>query len=268
MSSFRKYINVLSIAKSNRKVFFLSFISKLLYLPLTILITYFIWFCIYSYAKVDKINGVDLLDMTRYFFTARIVMYMTSFYKNQSYRIWEDINSGKLSVFLSRPISYTKYQLMYTFGYVIYNFVIMLPVLFIGIVVLQINILKCMDILLFILSIINSMFITFCIYSIIGLITFWNDAVFSLKSLIDKIGLILTGSIIPLNFLPSSIYFITKITPFSSMVYIPIRLLSSHLNVNYSCTLLGIQIFWCIFLWICFNIIWKIGVKKYQAQGG
>ncbi|WP_192930208.1 ABC transporter permease [Alkaliphilus pronyensis] len=266
--NFFKYLSVLRIASVIKKAYILDFIGKLIYLPINLSILYLVWYRIFQYMGIERLNDYSLLELYRYYYVVRIVGYSTSFYKQISYKIWNDITYGEISKFLCRPISYLKYQFFYGLGYIRYNLLISVPLFLIGTLLFRNQQLSISSIIFFLASLSLSIITTFFFNTLIGLITFWTEAIFGVKDLILHVGMIFSGALIPLEFLPRYIALIGWLLPFNSMVYIPVSIGLGNLSEITVFKYLLIQLVWIIILASMTTQIWSWGQRRYEAQGG
>lgn len=264
----KKYYSSYKLAEVNRKIFMLSFLSNMAYLPITLIITYFVWNSLFKYLGVEKIGEYTLKSLFIYFFIVKLVMYTLSLSKQQSYKIWNDINTGELSKFRSRPINYIIFNYFYFLGYFKYSILIALTIILVSSKIVNLFEVSYFGTLLILLSTVVSGTIIFCIYSVIGITTFWTGAIFGLRDLISNIWLILSGAFIPLSLLPEKVKFISKALPFEGMTKLPLEVILEGENSNIVLKILLNQFIWCCLLLIILRFVWMRGIKRYEAQGG
>ena len=79
---------------------------------------------------------------------------------------------------------------------------------------------------------------------------------------------ILSGSLLPLWFMPEALRGIISVTPFESIYFTPVRIYLGELEGMELLWALAVQIMWIAVLGLIANAFWKKGVKKLVVQGG
>ena len=115
------------------------------------------------------------------------------------------------------------------------------------------------------LSTFMSFLIQFLMQSIIACFCFWTEKASSLEKLLFIPTLFLSGLLAPVRSFPVSIKSWVYLTPFPYLIDLPANILSGNkINIFSG---LAIQLVWILLFYIIFNMIWKIGSKKYTAMG-
>lgn len=78
----------------------------------------------------------------------------------------------------------------------------------------------------------------------------------------------LSGSILPLPFMPEPYRSIIEYLPFASMQNVPFRIYSGSLTGNAMIKAILLQIFWLVFLVLLGNLICKLAQRRVVVQGG
>lgn len=189
---------------------------------------------------------------------------------SRTYAVGEEINSGNLMNFLLRPINYFLYWFSKDIGDKAINicfsivelsliFIILRPPFFI-----QTNLFY---ILLFIFSVILSLFIYFFLNFLLGLIGFWSPEVWAPRFIFITLLGFLAGSLFPLDILPKTIYEVLRFLPFTYLLYFPLKIYLGQLSFPQIASGLLISAFWVFAIYFLVNAIWKKGLKSYTAYG-
>lgn len=184
--------------------------------------------------------------------------------------ISRDINEGRLSMFLVKPIPYIKYIFINELGRAA-----IATITSIGsgllVIVFFLNKLVVNTDIRYILIIIAMVFLAFIIELLIGFlvgtIAFWTDEVEGLQMTIDRIKRFFAGGYFPLSLLPTVLATISIYLPFAYSFYFPAQLYLKKISLEAGLVGLGIQIVWIFLLSVILNIVWKKGLKKYEASG-
>ncbi len=224
------------------------------------------------YSYVFKLNGGVVNGMT--YIVVAWSMFFYFIFSNLNLRhiarfMTEDIKSGNIEVFLSKPISYLSYKIWWTFGKNFYNFIF---VGFIGFIILFliIGIPKSMTIGLFIptllLQFILASTLIIIIYGIVGLFAFWIEEVAPIFWIVDKSVMVLGGSYLPVALFPNFLYKIAIYSPFGASMFVS-QIVYDTWKVNWMGLVL-IQIFWIIILGIFMIWLFKRAKDKVSVNGG
>ena len=78
----------------------------------------------------------------------------------------------------------------------------------------------------------------------------------------------LSGSLIPLAFMPDGLRICLEYMPFASMGYTPVMLYMGKYGVYEILFRIGLQIIWAVLLYGLSKLIWFGAIKKLCIQGG
>lgn len=178
------------------------------------------------------------------------------------------INSGYLTIPLMRPISTFGLFFVRDLADKFFNLGFMfieLPLIYFAFrppIFLQSD---PYTIFLFICSIAMAILIYFFINVIFGSFSFWSRDVWAPRFLLMVIMEFATGAMFPLDMLPSVWQNALHFTPFPYLLYAPLKIylgtdpmLSTHLFASVG---------WVIVLGLLARLIWRKGIKSYEAEG-
>lgn len=183
-----------------------------------------------------------------------------------------DIRDGRLSQFLFKPINYKLYMLVFSFGNRIFRFLlIFIPA------VIAAGILSCFgklsfnvslgNIMLFIVSAVFAILLSYHIYYILGNIAFWMLECTALFITLDIIFFFLAGGLFPLDIFPK-FKVVSSYLPFQYQLFFPVKICTGGLSPSEIFRGLFVQFVWIVIMMIISMWIWKKGMKKYSATGG
>jgi ABC-2 type transport system permease protein len=78
----------------------------------------------------------------------------------------------------------------------------------------------------------------------------------------------LSGTIIPLAFLPKPLETAFLILPFASLNYTPVMIYMGKYTGLEMLWYMGLQLFWVFAFWALSKLLWKLSVKRLCVQGG
>jgi ABC-2 type transport system permease protein len=181
-----------------------------------------------------------------------------------------EINEGKLTNYLLRPVSYFKglaardlSDKLLNFAFTIFEVAILLlilrpPLLFQtngGFLILAAIGFTGATILYFIISL------------LLSLIGFWTAEVWATRFIFLILLDFIAGNFFPIDILPQTLYQILLMTPFPYLFYFPVKLLLGGLENNQIVTGFIMLFFWLAVLSILLKWVWEKGLKVYSAEG-
>ena len=123
------------------------------------------------------------------------------------------------------------------------------------------------SILGFVASLILSVYLSYCIYFIMVCFAFWFGEVRSIVVAYNLGMLMISGQYIPIRLFPDKILEIIKWTPIPYLVDLPVSIATGLIPENEWILSMSIGLVWCLILTIISFIIYKIGIKGYEAYG-
>jgi ABC-2 type transport system permease protein len=233
-----------------------------------ILVLVLMWSAIYSNTEGGVIRGFTLNEMISYVLIGNLCGALTRNFL--AGYVGRHIHHGQLSSYLIRPISYIKFvfinelgrAFMATFISAVTQIIVILffldkivinkDFLYIGLVVVMV-----------ILAFVIEMLLGF----IIGTIAFWVDEVDGIHMTVERVKRFFSGGYFPLSLLPASIVSVSTFLPFGYSFFVPASLYLKKMSLNDGLLGLAVQVVWIILLSIILTIVWRRGLKRYEAVG-
>jgi len=202
-----------------------------------------------------------------FIFLSIIVGQLKSSWVTSSQMILE-IRQGHINKYLIRPISYFWYHFMMFVGvnslYIIVYmsllilFVIMFPGMLFN---------SLMSILGFAISLLLSIYLSYCIYFIMVCFAFWFGEVRSIVVAYNLGMLMISGQYIPIRLFPENILSIIQWTPIPYLVDTPVSIATGLIEYNDWIMHIGFASIWCVILTSASLLIYRSGIKGYEAYG-
>ncbi len=239
-------------------------IGNLLYLT----VVYFLWKSIYASAGTDVVNGMTFSDTLIY-----LVLATALFNFMEMYAVWEigrSIQSGKIVLDLLKPMRYRSF-LFWTYSgtFVMQFFATFLPTFIVVGIVTKGAIPLGINLLFFLISVVMSIIINYCIDFFVGTICIYTESIWGINIMKQVIVLLLSGATIPIAFFPETLKKIVYYLPFQSIYNAPLTILLDKTQSGESVfSILGIQLFWCAALLILSSLFWKVSLRKITVNGG
>ena len=122
--------------------------------------------------------------------------------------------------------------------------------------------------LLFVITMLLGLCVTVSFCMLIYMLCFFTIAAEGWRMLFMGAVEFLSGSVIPLPFIPQPYRTIIECLPFASMNNVPFRIYSGSLTGNEMLTAIGLQIFWFVCLTAIGSLICRLAQKRIIVQGG
>lgn len=230
----------------------------------------FLIFCeIYKalYGKSSEIDGITMSMVTTNFVLAMGLG--TVFYPDDYFlpnKIWD----GSIATELLRPISFRGRMIAENLGNALFSLIFhFVPVLIIAVLTVGVSApASPVMFMLFLLSAVLGFGVLWTISFAVQMTSFWLINIWSLITIKNVFVNVLSGSMIPLWFMPGWMSGVLNFTPFSSIYFTPVQIYLGQLSygeITMKCT---VQLVWIMVIYLIGDILWKKGQQKLVVQGG
>ncbi len=235
-------------------------------------IEYQIWGLIFDTNNSEiKMSGstkaLTFEELIVFIFLSIIVGQLKSSWVTSSQMISE-IREGIINKYLIRPISYFWYNFMMFVGvnslYIIVYMSLLVLFVFIYPGILFNSLISIAG---FIISLLLSIYLSYCIYFIMVCFAFWFGEVRSIVVAYNLGMLMISGQYIPIRLFPENILSIIKWTPIPYLVDTPVSIATGLIGYQEWITHIGFASMWCIILTSTSLLIYRSGIKGYEAYG-
>lgn len=236
---------------------------------LNTLIRIFIFFGIYKalYGSNTEVDGITMSMVTTNFVLSmglEAVFYVNDFY------LPDKIGNGSIATELLLPISFKGRMIADNMGNAIFKLVYhFVPALIVSALTMGIEKPHSVSmLLLFIISAFLGYGVLWTISFVVQVLSFWLINVWSIVTIKNVFVNVLSGSMIPLWFMPEWMSGIVEYSPFSSIYFTPVQIYLGQLSyekIAYKC---GLQLVWIGIIYMIGNLLWAKGKKKLIVQGG
>lgn len=234
------------------------------------LLKIFIFWCIYRalYGERQEVDGITMAMVTTNFVLS--IGLDTLFYVNNDFYLPNRIGDGSIATELLLPISFRGRMLFENLGNTLFQLIFhFLPAL--TVCVLTVGVLPPAGIgrfLLFIVSAVLGYGVLWNLSFLLQTFSFWLINMWSLITIKNVFLNVLSGSMIPLWFMPDWMTPVMNALPFSSIYFTPVQIYLGQLTTQEILTKFLVQLVWIVVLYLCGNIFWEKGKKKLVVQGG
>lgn len=220
-------------------------------------------------------EGVELFNFTRngiisYLFIAAVLrQFVTTSATDQ---IASELQAwGKFFSYLLKPIGYFRYWFSVDLVYKVTNLFSLLVIVIFLSAILNVELIFTKDILyivLFLLSAATGLLTYFFISILISTTAFWTTQVWGLQFLMVLVIDFASGAFFPINVLPHPVQTILNLTPFPYLLYWPTLILLGKLTPEKIVFIIFVSATWMIASFLATTLIWRKGLKTYEAWGG
>ena len=235
----------------------------------SIFLIFFLWDAIFS-TPGRNILGYDRGEILTYVFGMMIVRAFVL--SSRTIDVSGEISQGDISNYLIKPVNYFKYwltrdlsskalNLIFAVFETIILYFLLKPPFFI-----QTN-------PLYLISSLLSVFLAILIFFVLTFITssvpFWiPEAAWGVHFVVTTVIVeFLSGALFPLDVLPKILQTVLNYTPFPYLIFFPLEVYLGKITGIFLIKGMIISVFWLVFLWWALNVIWRKGLKAYQAYG-
>jgi ABC-2 type transport system permease protein len=264
----RKYLAVARITISNILEYRWNFLIGHLRSIVLLVMLYYLWTSVFS--KNNNLFGYGLAQIITYVLLVTIIRAIVL--NSRTDNISGEISGGgKFFTYLLQPIGYLRYWFTIDVVYKIIDLVVaIIEVILLALIVKATLFLQTnpVSILLFLASLTLATLLYFFLSALISYVTFWTYQGWGIRFAFVLFLEFSAGAFFPLNVLPVPFVNFLKLTPFPYLVFFPINIYLG--KVNFSDLVFGFSIsaLWLAILFLTAKVVWKRGLKIYEAAGG
>jgi len=233
------------------------------------LIRLFIYVEIYRalYGGRQAVDGITLNMVTTNFILA---LGLKSFFIVDDFYLSNRINNGSIATEMLLPVSFYGRMLADNLGVALFKLVFhFLPTMIIAVLFFGIQAPAGFgEIILFLVSVIFGYGVLWSLSFMFQMFSFWLLNVWAIMTIKNVFINVLSGTMIPLWFMPDFMRKIISFTPFDSIYFTPVQIYLG--NITGGEVLAGFlkQLVWILCLMACGFVLWNKGKKKLVVQGG
>lgn len=246
-----------------RADFFMSFVIK----AGMVLAFVFIWTRIH--ADGGEIASYGLGGIILYYILTQALDGLYSSRVAKSLR--DDILEGTLSNKLTKPLNpllfFLSQHIAKVFAETLAYALLVVPIIVASPSLLGFLDLSLSNAMVFCLSCIFAMLVNFGVFFLAGAASFWTKESMGVQSIIKNSARFLIGSLIPIDLLPVVVQRFIMLTPFPYILYFPVKIAMGKVVSSEVLGALPIVFFWLVFLFFISVVVWKKGLRRYEAVG-
>ena len=236
---------------------------------LNTLLRIFIFWGIYLalYNGKSEVDGVTMTMVTTNFILS---MGLSTVFCVNDFYLPSRIQNGSIANEMLLPVSIHGRMLADNLGNALFQLVFhFIPAVVISVLVMGIHAPESVAMFaLFLLSAIFGYGVLWTISFALQMLAFWLINVWSIMTIKNVFINVLSGSMIPLWFMPDWMKGVLMFTPFSSIYFTPVQIYLGQLSVSEIVKGFGIQLIWILLFVFLGKVLWRQGQKKLVVQGG
>ena len=220
------------------------------------------------YEVRPEVGGYSLADALTFTFLTQGMAALVEMWS--WWRIAETVQSGQVATDLSRPFDYELYWLAQDYGRALFQLLFRsVPPFVVGMLVFDVRLPPdALHGLALLPSVVLAITISFAWRFCLNLSTFWLLDYRGIGNIGNLVALLLSGFLVPIAMFPDSVRTALYLTPFASMVAVPIDVFLGKLNGEDLAAALLLQAFWAVaMLWIG-RLALAAALRKLVVQGG
>jgi ABC-2 type transport system permease protein len=256
-------------AISYRADFWVQFLGTL---ATEVVVAYFLWRAIYATSGQAVIGGYTFSAMMTYYVLMQLISRVVR--GTDIGFISPEIYDGSLTRYLVYPMSFFGYKyLSYLAQSLIAVVQLVVMVVFFRVVVQRVTGLAFAaevtvpSLVLGILSALAAASLYFALMTVVEMIAFWNDAIWTLLVIMRFSAQLLGGGLIPLSLFPKSAQDALAYSPFPYMLSFPARVLMGDIEPAFVCTgIMACAVWGAVFLTVA-HLLWRRGSYQYSSVG-
>lgn len=256
----RKYLIGFQLALSNELIYRVNFLFGRVRESVVQIALVFLYLAIPS-----GVNGYNQDNLLTYLVIGALISSMIFCYGMNT--IANQIAEGDLANFLLRPISFLGFWsacMAATRSLLILSGFIQVGLLLILFPQISLPSPSVHTLPYFIVSMVSAVILVQIIDFIGGISSFWTGRTYGPRWLITVLVQFMSGALLPIDAMPKVVQKILNITPFPSLIATPIKI---YLGATDFAQAILVQWIWIVVLGIVLAILWRRGVKTYQAYG-
>ncbi|MCB0309880.1 MAG: ABC-2 family transporter protein [Bdellovibrionales bacterium] len=236
---------------------------------LFVAVYYFIWEAIFAgKPQGARVNGYTLPEMLTYITIGWIAR--STYFSNIDHEIDDLVETGQISVFLTRPVNFQLMMFSQAIGESIFRAIFFsVPI---SLVVLNVFPVQApanfAALLLFLCASGLGFFMMAALNFVVGLLAFYIKSIEGIMRAKYNLVNLASGLLLPLTFFPEWLRVILEALPFQALAYVPLNFYLGKVSGPEALPILLNQVYWLSGLTLLGYLMWSRAAAKLTLQGG
>lgn len=234
---------------------------------ISLLAQLYLWRAIYA-GSAGVLAGYTLAEMSTYVLVANLLYLALD--NRAEHEIAGDIMRGDIAINFVRPVDYPLLKFFTSLPVSLTNFALVgLPLCVGGALLFGLRAPSLADGLLFSISALLSLLVSFLINALVGAAAFATTNIWGVQIIKTALAGILSGYLIPLSFFGETLQAICAVLPFRQMIASPLALfLGKYDGVSAALSILLQQALWVAGLALLCRLVWNRLARRLEVLGG
>ena len=267
--SLSKYGTVFNLGLQNTFVYRWNYLLRAIFGLIPLAGTIFLWRAIFK-EPGGGMHGYDYGSMVYYYLLTIVVSNLVTPTEDE-WQIASDIREGQINSFLTKPVSYLGYRFsIFLSGRLVFTVVTVLPMLVTFAFFWRYLKFPASGVTYFctLLSLVMAALMQFFITYTLAMMAFWILEISTIVFIVYSFEYFLGGQMFPIDIMPVGVQAVMKWLPFYYELFCPIAIFLERLRGLEMGEALAIQAGWVLITFGAAHLMWKRGLRRYQAVGG
>jgi ABC-2 type transport system permease protein len=222
-----------------------------------------------AYQDQTTVAGFSLAEMLAY--TVGVMILRTLITVHLEHGIDIEIRRGDLSNHLVRPFNIWAFWFVDSIGWKMFRNALSIPVVlsclfWFGSELGPLSVpLERLPLLL--ISVLLGAVVCFFLKLCLGFTSFWTNDIIGTATLYEVVATILGGMLIPIALLPEGLQVVAWLLPIQAIYSVPLSILLGKSDGPGAWYGILLQIGWIVVLWALALVLWRAGLRQYEAVG-
>lgn len=234
-------------------------------------VSYFIWAAVYRSGGGGTMSGFTMPQMVVYI----VLMFLTGavIASDGAYVVGEEIRDGAIAMRLIKPVSYNATFLFQELGNKLPTEIALAAPMILAVEIIRAVLsgapqFSVPNLLLYLFSCVLAYLINFYFNICFGFIAFVIKYLWGANMMKNVVIGFLSGTVIPLSFLPGALEQVFLFLPFASLHYTPVMIYMGKYSGAALGYYIGLQALWAVFFFGLSKLLWRASVRRLTVQGG
>ena len=217
----------------------------------------------------SELLGYSISQMLSYVLGMNILRALV--FSDKTWEMIREINLGKISYYLIRPISYIGYSVSRDAADKLINLISAIIEVTLAVMILKIPLYipkNSAVLFIFAFTVLLAMILYFLMSYAVSALAFWTAESGGPRFCFELFLEFAAGAFFPLDVLPSFFRKIFEFLPFASLLYFPLNVLLERISRGALMQGIALQIFWIFVFTFVTRALWSRALESYGAEGG
>lgn len=262
-----RYLAFVRAAYAREAAYRLNVLIALIGFTTRVYVLHFVWTRLYLANAVETVNGIHLEHMLTYMVVGQLSMLVLQ--ADSTGMIRQRVREGSIATDLMRPVSFPVYLLADNVGSSLLRGTLVVPATLFALLVVGIAPPPTgYHGAIFLVSLALGFLVSFLLNFLANATAFWTLETFGLQFALQFAGLILSGVVVPVWFLPEAMASVVHLLPFAAVYSTPLSIFIGRLEGPTLWGRVALQVAWVVALGAAAARVWRAAERRLVVQGG